>query len=157
MTKTDSFELALTSSLQQICQSIGWQYGEVWFPDEELLRCHPAHYLASPQLTSFRRESEAFTFAAGAGLPGRVWLMRESEWIDNVSIEPAIYYRAYLAKKAGLKAALGVPILVRGEVLAILVFYSNQAQPPTKKVTDAFSEQVQSLMVQYRFQHASLM
>jgi GAF domain-containing protein len=152
MTGTDSFEADLTTILEQTCQAIGWQYGEVWIPDGDLLHCHPAHYLASPQLSLFREESEGFMFAAGAGLPGRVWLTQEPEWIDNVSLEPAIYYRAYIAKKVGLKAALGVPILASGAVLAVLIFYSDQAQPPTESLIATFSDQIRSLMAQYRFQ-----
>ncbi len=149
--KTDTFEAALTISLQEICQAADWQYGEVWFPDGDLLRCHPAHYLASEQLAEFRKASVDYMFAPGAGLPGRVWILQEPEWIENVSLEPAIYYRSHLAKRVGLKAALGVPVLRRGEVLAVLVFYSEQAQPPDDRIIATFSDRIQSLMAQYGF------
>lgn len=152
MTQTDTLEAALTQTLERICQDAGWQYGEVWTPDGDLLQCHPAHYIASSQLTSFRQESQDFTFAIGAGLPGRVWLTQEPEWIDDVSIEPAIYYRAYLAKKVGLKAALGVPILAEDEVVAVLIFYNDQAHPPTESLIATFSNLIRPLMAQYKLQ-----
>lgn len=152
MTQTDNFEATLTTVLRQICQAAGWKYGEIWIPDGDLLHCHPACYTASPQLALFRQESQNFTFAAGAGLPGRVWLTQEPEWIDDVSIEPAIYYRAYLAKQVGLKAALGVPVLADSEVVAVLIFYNDQADPPTESLIATFSDQIRPLIAQYRVQ-----
>lgn len=146
ITQANSFEAELTNMLEQICQAEGWKYGEVWIPDGDLLICHPAYYIASAQLADFRKESEKFTFALGAGLPGRVWLMANPEWIENVSLEPAIYYRAYAAAKVGLKAALGVPMLAQGEVAAVLVFYSDQALPPNESLIAECSAQIQSLL-----------
>lgn len=152
MTQANSFEATLITTLEQICQEAGWKYGEIWIPDGDLLHCDSAHYIASPQLAVFRQDSQNFTFALGAGLPGRVWLTQEPEWIDDVSIEPAIYYRAYLAKKVGLKAALGVPILAENEVVAVLILYNDQAHPPTESLVATFSDQIRPLMAQYRLQ-----
>ncbi len=145
ITNTNGFDSELTAILEQTCQAEGWQYGEVWIPDGEMLISHSAHYIASPHLASFRKESEKFTFALGAGLPGRVWLMRTPEWIENVSLEPAIYYRAYEAQKVGLKAALGVPILAHGKVVAVLIFYREQAQPPNESLIVECSAKIQLL------------
>lgn len=153
--KTDVFEAVLKIILQQICQTADWKYGEVWLPDGKVLRCHSAHYLANPRLAAFRRESECFTFVAGAGLPGRVWTRHEPEWIENVSsASPTIYYRAQIARKAGLKAALAAPIFVRGEVLGVLVFYSDRTQPSNESLLSAYRTQIQSLMSQYGFSRA---
>lgn len=143
---TDNLEADLTLLLQQICQSANWKYGEVWIPDGKLLRSHPAYYIASEELAEFRKESETFTFTAGAGLPGRVWLMQQPEWIENVSIEPAIYYRSHLAKKVGLKAALGVPIVESGSAIAVLVFYNDKAEPPNENLIAEFSDRIKSLL-----------
>jgi signal transduction protein with GAF and PtsI domain len=141
-TQTENFETQLTIILKELCESDGWKYGEVWIPDGKLLRCHPSYYMASEQLASFRRESETFTFTVGAGLPGRVWLLQQPEWIENVSLEPAIYYRSHLAKKVGLKAAVGVPILVSDAVVAVLILYNDEAKPPNEKLMVELSDRI---------------
>jgi signal transduction protein with GAF and PtsI domain len=137
----------LTYILQEICLSMGWKYGEAWVPDGDVLRCHPAYYMASQEIASFRRESEDFTFRSGAGLPGRVWLLQEPEWIENVSEQPAIYYRSHIAKPVGLKAAVGVPIQEAGNVKMVLVFYSDRIQPPSETAIANLMAQIQSLLM----------
>lgn len=142
----DNLQADLTNILKQICESTGWKYAEVWIPDSKLMRPHPAYYMVSEELADFRKESESFTFAAGAGLPGRVWMMQKPEWIENVELEPAIYYRSHLAKQAGLKAGLGVPILASGEVVAVVAFYNDVAIPPNEDVIAEFSDKIKSLI-----------
>jgi signal transduction protein with GAF and PtsI domain len=144
--KTEDFEAELTNILEQSCQAEGWKYAEVWVPDGRVLRCHASHYMASEQLAVFRNESEEFTFTAGSGLPGRVWMLETPEWIENVTLEPAIYYRSDIAKKVGLKAALGVPILAKGEVIAVLAFYRDEAQPPNESLIAECCDRIQSLI-----------
>lgn len=136
----------LTNILKQVCLTMGWKYGEAWFPDGDVLRCHEAYYIALPELVTFRQESESFTFAAGAGLPGRVWVLKEPEWIENVSEQPAIYYRSHVAKLMGLKAGVGVPVLEDDNVIVVLVFYSDQIQPASEVLIANLLEQIQSLM-----------
>lgn len=125
---------------------MGWKYSEVWVPDGKLLRSHPSHYMASENLAEFRKESVSFTFSFGAGLPGRVWVLKQPEWIENVALEPAIYYRSHLAKKVGLKAGLGLPILASGEVIAVVAFYNDVAIPPNEDAIAEFTEQIKSLI-----------
>jgi GAF domain-containing protein len=144
--KTDGLEAELRNILEQICQSAGWKYGEIWIPDGDHLQCHPAYYKADEELAEFRRGSEDFTFTPGSGLAGRVWLLRESEWIENVSIEPAIYYRSHLAKNVGLKAAIGVPILAEQEVVAVMILYSDKAEPPDDKAIAKACESIKHLI-----------
>lgn len=142
----DNSETELALILKQICESAGWKYGEMWVPKNDLLQCHPAYYTSDEQYAEFRKESETFTFGLGAGLPGRVWLTQESEWIENVSLEPSIYYRSHLAKKIGLKAALGVPILDSGAVVAVVVFYNDIAEHLDEKPIAEVRDSIKSLI-----------
>ncbi|HAZ48511.1 MAG TPA: hypothetical protein DDW76_08665 [Cyanobacteria bacterium UBA11369] len=144
--KPDNSETELTQILKQICESASWKYGEIWVPKNDLLQCHPAFYMADDKYAEFRQESETFTFGVGAGLPGRVWLTQQSEWIENASLEPSIYYRSHLAKKAGLKAALGVPIIESGSVVAVVVFYNDIAEHIDEKQIGEMSDRIKSLI-----------
>ena len=138
----DNSETSLTQLLKQICESAGWKYSEIWVPKNDLLQCHRAYYIADEKYAEFRKESESFTFGLGAGLPGRVWLTQQSESIENVSLEPSIYYRSHLAKKFGLKAALGVPILESGAVVAVVVFYNDIAEHLSENTIIEWSDRV---------------
>ena len=144
--QTDNSETELTLILKQICESAGWKYGEMWVPKNDLLQSHRAYYMADEKYADFRKESETFTFGLGAGLPGRVWLTQQSEWIENASLEPSIYYRSHLAKKAGLKAALGVPIIESGSVVAVVVFYNDIAEHIDEKQIGEMSDRIKSLI-----------
>jgi signal transduction protein with GAF and PtsI domain len=144
--KPDNSETELMQMLKQICESAGWKYGEMWVPKNDLLQCHPAYYMADEKYAEFRQESETFTFGLGAGLPGRVWLTQQKEWIENASLEPSIYYRSHLAKKVGLKAALGVPIIESGSVLAVVVFYNDIAEHLDEKGIGELSDRIKSLI-----------
>lgn len=144
--QTDNSETELKLILKQICESARWKYGEVWLPKNDLLQSHPAYYMADEKYADFRKESETFTFGLGAGLPGRVWLTQQSEWIENASLEPSIYYRSHLAKKVGLKAALGVPIVESGGVVAVVVFYNDIAEHLDEKLIADVSDRIKYLI-----------
>ncbi len=120
------FHELLAIILKNVCETLGWNLGEAWLPstDESVLECSPVWYSNSDTLEEFRLWTKGFVFSAGAGLPGRVWLSKQPEWNTNVSQESNIlFFRASLATQVGLKSALGVPVLSRGEVLAVLVFF----------------------------------
>ena len=69
------------------------------------------------------------TFARGIGLPGRVWTSGEPVWIPDVAHD-ANFPRAIVAAREGLHAAFGFPVLVRGEVLSVIEFFSREIREP---------------------------
>jgi diguanylate cyclase (GGDEF)-like protein/PAS domain S-box-containing protein len=88
-------------------------------------------------LSEFRRQSEAFTFAPGIGLPGKVWSSRQPLWIRDVSIEPDTFFlRSHLAKACGLRAGFGVPILADDQVLAVLVFFMFESRQEDRRLVE---------------------
>lgn len=149
------FHSALEVALQKICEATGWNYGEAWVPsaDGTVLECSPASYLSDrpwfkkhphpyplTPLETFRRASENLIFPYNARLPGRIWASQQPEWVKDVSLEPdAIFVRSQLAKTAGLKAGLGVPILSDGQVLAVLVFFMVRSCEEDKRLMELVS------------------
>ncbi len=127
-TLTD-FSQALRSALRLLVEHTGWVFGEAWVPDENkqgLKHSGVSYYREKhhEQLGEFDRLSRELTFDPGEGLPGRVWVSGELEWHQDVSQLPLeVYPRVHHALKAGLKGAVGVPVLVEQEVVAVLVFY----------------------------------
>lgn len=132
----------LTSALQAVLKTVskirGFAYGEAWVPclQSNLLKFETGWHLDSETgdaaltvcLNDFKTYSESFTFAPGIGLPGRVWRSRVPEWQRDVSDAPeATFPRTQAAQLIGIKTAIGIPILVNQEVLAVLVFFKCEA------------------------------
>ncbi len=132
------FHSALQVALQKVCEATQWEFGEAWVPnlDKTLMECSPAWYSKTDRLNTFRRQSEAFTFPPGAGIPGRVWVSQRTEWHQDVSLQGSAYLRAEAAMAAGLKATLGIPLLANGVVIAVLVFYMFEARQEDRRLID---------------------
>jgi PAS domain S-box-containing protein len=120
---------ALEVVLQRICEKTGWAIGQAWVPRQggAVLECSPAWFPGVGGLAKFRATSEEIRFPPGVGLPGRVWASKQPVWIVDVTLDTN-FPRADVAREVGLKAALGIPILVRGEVLAVIEFFLREPQ-----------------------------
>ncbi|HWP58634.1 MAG TPA: PAS domain S-box protein [Candidatus Acidoferrales bacterium] len=150
--EAEDFDSALRLLLTSVCESTGWEYAEAWapLPDGTALRCSPAWCQRGSGLEEFRAATETLTFSRGVGVPGRVWASKRPEWVKDISIEPTeVCPRAGIALKAGLKAALGVPILAGGEVLAVVVFFAREARAEDERhaaVVSAVGAQLGSVL-----------
>jgi len=129
ISESEDTHTALGVTLRRICETTGWIYGEAWTPNAEgtLLECSTEWYSAVPGLEKFYAASRGFTFPQGKGLPGRVWLSGQPEWIANVTLD-ANFPRAKFALEAGLKAGLAIPILSRKKVVAVIGFFMFDAR-----------------------------
>ncbi len=135
----DDFHAALKVTLCQVCQMIGWDFGEAWIPNDEgtILECSQGWYAPQASLEIFRHQSEKFTFAPGVGLPGRIWISKQPKWIEDVSLEQyQVFPSSDIALDAGLKAAFGVPIIFNEQVLAVLVFFKKEKLKPEQRLIE---------------------
>jgi PAS domain S-box-containing protein len=140
--ESEDFHSALQVALQKVCEATRWEFGEAWVPcaDKTFLESSSAFYSKHEALLEFRQLSQCFTFAPGVGIPGRVWLSQKPEWCQDVSVQTeAIYRRAQMAEKFGLKAALGIPILTHEAVLTVLVFYMFEAREEDERLIQLIS------------------
>jgi diguanylate cyclase (GGDEF)-like protein len=128
-------EEALEVILINLCQNLGWELGEAWMPSSkgtvlEYCRC----WYGDVRFDEFRRQSEAFRFALGEGLPGRVWVSQQVEWIADITQENStVVLRAQIAAQAGFKGVLGIPIAFDRQVLAVLIFFHKQEMTPDER------------------------
>ncbi len=150
--ESQNFHAALGVALQKLCEATGWDFGEAWVPkaDGSVLECSPAWFSKCKRLEEFRRASEKLIFPPGTGLPGRVWVSQQPEWRPDVSAESnEIYLRTQIAQEAGLKAALGVPLLTPDGVLGVLVFYMFESQDEDQRLIELISASTElGLMIQ---------
>jgi PAS domain S-box-containing protein len=131
LVEASSFADAAPKILQAICGALGWEHGALWTVDRELdaLRCTEIWNPPNRSFPEFNRISREITFTRGVGLPGRVWASAEPAWIPDVARDTN-FPRAKVAAREGLHAAFGFPILVHGDVLGVLEFFSLEIRAP---------------------------
>ena len=155
ISESPDFHSALEVTLRKVCETIGWNVGEAWIPswDGTFLEYSAAWYasvgVVSPYpsgdapvsaLEKFRQHSQTLRFAPDIGLPGWIWSSKQPRWIQDLSIESkAVFVRTPIALESGLRACLGVPILVNGGVLAVFVFFSFVPREPDQRVIELVS------------------
>ena len=94
-----------------------------------MLRCVEVWHKASVEVPQFEAISRASTFLSGIGLPGRVWSSRAPAYIPDV-VHDANFPRASIAAREGLHAAFAFPILLGGDVLGVIEFFSHEIRQP---------------------------
>ncbi len=142
ISEAPDFLTALGVALNLVGEHTSWIFGEAWIPRQDgsmLENSHLFYYRdkSDETLLEFHHSSQTFTFAPGAGLPGRVWVSRQPEWRKNISDQPEeSYHRAELARQAGFKATLGVPILIGDEVVVVVVFYMDKPHAEDRRLVE---------------------
>jgi len=125
--------------LKAICDALGWEYGALWNVDARagVLRC-VATWSPPPLLfQSFADISRQRTFAAGVGLPGRVWASGQPAWIPDV-LRDDNFPRAPMAARDGLHSALGFPLIVGGATRGVMEFFSREIREPDQGLLELF-------------------
>ena len=117
--------------LRAVCEYLVWDLGALWSRDHEagVLRCVEVWHKGSVEVPEFEATSRASTFIPGIGLPGRVWSSREPTYIPDIAND-ASFPRAPIAAREGLHAAFGFPILLGGDVLGVMEFFSHEIRQP---------------------------
>ena len=126
--------------LRRVCEKTGWALGQAWVlrNDGGSLECSPAWFSVVTGLERFRAVSEATRFLVGEGLPGRVWASGQPAWIRDVTLD-ANFPRAQAAGEVGLQAALGIPIVAAGEVVAVIEFFVQEPRHEDERLTNVIA------------------
>ena len=158
--KCQNLHSALEVTLRNVVEATGWDFGEAWLPNSSgtALEYNQVWFGSNKDLEKFKRLSKEFTFPLGLGLPGRVWLSKQPEWIQDVSVEPDTHFcRAMDAAKIGLKASFGVPVSADNQVLAVLVFFMvapHEEDMRLMELVSAVTAQVGSIILRSKAEEA---
>lgn len=138
--ESEDLHAALVVTLRMLCEATGWTYGEIWMPDPDgtCLERSKAWYSAIDGVEKFTLASVGLTFPKGAGLPGRVWSSKQSEWVKDVTSDPG-FIRVQVAAEAGFKAGLAIPVLTGKEAVAVMVFFMFEAREEDKQLVKLIS------------------
>ncbi|HAN46532.1 MAG TPA: hypothetical protein DCQ32_08275 [Cyanobacteria bacterium UBA8156] len=150
--QSPDFDGALAQALQQIGQTTGWSYGEVWTPTADLggLECNEARYIHRMGLTaeslsaieSFRYFSEGMTLSRAEGLFGWVWRQKQPYWLPDLHLATGetLLLRRDLAIAAGFSSCFCVPVFAPNPVqemppvpLAIFCFFLRGVHPQEER------------------------
>ncbi|WP_436925046.1 PAS domain S-box protein [Halosimplex amylolyticum] len=138
----DTFRDGVETALQAICRRTQWAYGEAWVPaaDGDYLE-HLVAHTEDESLEPFMLASRGVTFPFEEGLPGRVWVSASAEWIPDASAESEdVFQRCAAAEAVGLQAALGIPIVTDGRVVAVLTFFLRERHSADEELVDAVTD-----------------
>jgi PAS domain S-box-containing protein len=126
-----TLEEAATKILQTVCEGLAWDVGALWRidPEADVLRCVEIWHHESVEIPEFEATSRETAFPPGMALPGWVWASREPKYIPDL-VRDANQQRTPVAAREGLHAAFGSPILLSGEVLGVLEFFSREIRQP---------------------------
>ncbi|MEH2141627.1 GAF domain-containing protein [Nostoc sp.] len=132
--------------LQGICESLGWDLGEIWMVDQQanVLRFLDMWHKASLEVQEFEALNRQTTFLPGIGLPGRVWASSEPVWIADV-VKELSFSRFKINAEVELQAAFGFPIRNGHKILGVITCFNREIQPPDQdlaKTMNSIGEQV---------------
>lgn len=155
--ESGNLEKALKAVLSHVCMMTGWDYGEVWMPNEDgtHLRFGCSFFNKDRTLAGFARYSRGIVFPAGTGLPGNILLKRKPLWVEDLSCLSEAYPRAAAARKYKIKAAFGVPIVLGiGKVFAVTVFAMKKIGKENRALVRMVTEVVSHLAPVFKHREA---
>jgi signal transduction histidine kinase/integral membrane sensor domain MASE1/CheY-like chemotaxis protein len=129
-----SLTAAAPPILRAVCESLRWEFGALWVSDGAgLLRCLETWHVPSRSFAAFETATRRQAFAAGAGLPGRVWATGEPAWIPDAVVDRN-FPRSPQAAQDGLHAGFAFPIRVGPDVHAVMEFFSVELHRPDERL-----------------------
>jgi len=140
--------------LEAICTALDWNRSALWRVDAEaqVLRCVAVWPVAGAEVTHFEALSRSITFARDVGLPGRVWSSGRPLFISDVTHD-SNFPRAAAAAEENLHAAFGFPIVLGGEILGVMEFFTGEVRQPDPDlfpVLDTIGKQIGQFMERRR-------
>ncbi|MGI8919812.1 MAG: PAS domain S-box protein [Pyrinomonadaceae bacterium] len=124
------FTEATQEVMRAACKNLDWDVGALWMVDgNNRMSCVDFCRAPGIKMDEFENLTRGLTLEKGVGLPGRIWETGAPIRIDNVTRDPN-FPRSPVAKRAGLHAGFGLPILMDKEVLGVLEFFSRDIKDP---------------------------
>lgn len=129
---------ALAAALAEVCAISGWSLGHAWMltPEGDGFLSSGVWHVDEPQrYERFVRLTKRLHMKKGRGLPGIVAAEKQPWWIADIAADTA-FLRSLPEEPPGVRSVLGVPVLVDGEVAAVLEFFSESRREVDRSLVD---------------------
>lgn len=148
---------ALRFALTQIGLYTKWDVGHVYFlsdaTGDELIPSDLWYLKDSQRFKKFQAATRKIRFRVGEGFPGVAAATGEPAWIRDVSKDQG-FRRRTAAKTAGLCAAFAFPIVVENTVIAVLEFFTTDAEDPDESLLEVMAHIGSQLGTVFEREHA---
>lgn len=140
LAESDSVADGAPLLLQALCESLGWEMGQMWVVDRgaDALQWLAGWRAQSVSVAELEEASRNRSLVRGIGFPGRIWATGKSEWVSDIAADMNLP-RGPLAVKAGFRSAFGFPIMVDREVSGVMEFFSLEMQSPDASIQEMMS------------------
>jgi methyl-accepting chemotaxis protein len=133
--QADTTDDVVRAALNTIRKEFGWHYASYWSVDP--IENNLAFSLESGRVDDeFQRLTRTARFREGEGLNGRAWRSRDLVHVSDLA-ELHDCCRAPLARRAGIKTAIALPIVHENQVVGTLDFFSTDAHEVSRGRLDA--------------------
>jgi methyl-accepting chemotaxis protein len=148
---------AIKRALDAVRTAFGWAYASFWeMQPERVLRFACESGTVNEE---FRQCTLTTTFYEGQGLSGRAWRQRDLVFVPNIG-DVHDCPRAPIAVRAGVRAGMAIPVVLEGQVLGVMDFFSLEtiALSPERSqalrgISSLVSASVQAIHQQSRQSH----
>jgi PAS domain S-box-containing protein len=138
--QADTVGDAVTTTLRKVCEHSGAALGHAYFVQDG----SPARLVPSSlwytnnrdKFLPFRALTDATIFQIGEGLPGRVAKNSTPVWIQDIA-KDTNFPRNRSSVELSTKTAFAFPVIVKGEVTAVLEFFSENESEPDENLLEA--------------------
>ncbi|MBL8266187.1 MHYT domain-containing protein [Steroidobacter sp.] len=132
-----SIEAAMQFALDRVCVHTGWPVGHVYFHAPgaitELVSSSLWHIGNDERFAALCNATQRTRLYSGMGLPGRVVKSGKPAWIRDLQDDNDPPKRA-VASELNVRGAFGFPVLVQGETVAVLEFFSHRVEEPDEEL-----------------------
>lgn len=158
LSESNSLQEATPRLLQVICETLGWDLGQLWVIEQStnLLHWIASWHQAPANLAEFEVITRQCTFAPGEGGAGRVWSSGNPLWINDIADDDNFLNRD-VAVRAGLHSAFGFPILSGNCALGVMTLFSREVRLPDNglmQMMAAIGRQIGQFMERKRAEEA---
>ena len=137
-----TFKEVLQHSLDLVCDYLEWPVGHAYIRSaEDPEKLHPSdiwHLDDDKRFQNFQEITEQTCFHYGSGLPGHVWESGKLEWIEDI-YQDKHFIRSALSNELNIQGAIAFPVMVEGQVKAVLEFFTPKQTQPTGNLQDVLT------------------
>jgi len=146
-----STDSVVPNVLRMLCERLDQQAAALWTldPATHALRCSHIWDQSGPDISEF---TDAFRNArqkVSDGLPGRVWLHKQSLWIARLS-EDSDFIAGAAAKKCRIHSGIITPVFINDELGGLLELFTSKMDEPGEdllRVADVIGSQIAQYLI----------